>query len=110
MRFDTPIYFQSTVAGAYNKRTGNYDPDTTTEDKRFASVINSKVETMNLVYGGIKQGSLTIRLLKPYTHPFDHIRVGEKEKAKIYCVDRSQVVLTKQVFVVSEVQNGKNQH
>lgn len=110
MRFDTPIFFQRVVSGAYDEKSGNYEPDTVTEEKRFASVTASKVETMNLVYGELKQGSLTVRLLMPYTKPFDCIRIGENEKAKIYRVDCSRSLRTKQVFVVSEVQDGKNQH
>lgn len=97
MRYDTPIFFQKAVAGEYNASTGNYDEDTITEDKRFASVIDSGVETLKLVYGKLKQGSLTILLQRPYSAPFKTIRIGDK----IYSVDFTR---HNRSFVVSEVQ------
>ena len=97
MRYDTPIFFQKAVAGEYNASTGNYDEDTITEDKRFASVIDSGVETLKLVYGKLKQGSLTIILQRPYSTPFKTIRIGDK----IYSVDFTR---HNRSFVVSEVQ------
>lgn len=100
MRFDTPIYFQRTTNEVYNADTGNYDMVATAEDKQYACVTNSGVETLKLVYGELKQGSMTIRLQTPYLKPFDRIRIGEK----IYRVDMYRLLRTKQTFVVSEVQ------
>ena len=57
-------------------------------------------ETMNLVYGEIKQGSLTIQLQTHYKELFNRIRVGRK----VYRVDFERKLRTKHVFVVSEVQ------
>ena len=104
MRFDTPIYFQKSVKGAYNRETGNYAPPTITETKVYASVTESSAETLNFVYGQIKQGILTIRLQTPYKEPFSRIRIGNT----IYRVDRMRRLRTKQTFIVSEVQqNGE---
>ena len=103
MRCDTPIYFQHITPGAYNVSTGDYEKDTVKEVQRYASVTNSGVQTLNLIYGELKQGSLTVRLQTPYTEAFDRIRIG----AKVYRADFSRVLRTKQTFVVSEVQNGK---
>lgn len=100
MRTDTPIYFQTVKKGEYNKNTGNYAPETVTEVKQYASVTDSGTETMQLVYGGLKQGSKTIRLLNHYDEPFDRIRIGLKK----YRVDMSRKLRAKQTFVVSEVQ------
>lgn len=97
MRYDTPIFFQKAVAGKYNASTANYDDDTITEDKRYASVMDSGIETLKLVYGDIKQGSLTILLQRPYTEPFDSIRIGDKKY-------RADFTRHKRSFVVSEVQ------
>ena len=102
MRFDTPIYFQRIVSGEYDGNTGNYGEDIITEEKRYANVSNSGIETLNIVYGEIKQGSLTIRLQTQYKEPFDRIRVGEQ----FYRVDSSKPLRNKQVLVVSEVQDG----
>ena len=100
MRFDTPIYFQTVKKGEYDPDTGNYAEDTVTEDEVFASVTNSTTETLNLVYGSIKQGSYTVRLQNIYKKPFDRIRIGEKT----YKVDFSRELKLKHTFVVSEVQ------
>ena len=56
MRFDTPVYFQTIKKGAYNADTGNYEPDTVTEVKKYASVTDSGINTLNLIYGDIKEG------------------------------------------------------
>lgn len=100
MRYDTPIYFQTVKKGEYDPDTGNYAEDTVTEDKAFASVTDSRAETLNLVYGQIKQGCFTIRLQNIYRKPFDRIRIGEKA----YKVDFSRELKLKHIFVVSEVQ------
>lgn len=100
MRFDTPIYFQTVKKGEYDPETGNYAEDTVTEDKVFASVTDSRAETLNLVYGEIKQGCFTVRLQNIYRKPFDRIRIGEK----LYRVDFSRMLRLKHIFVISEVQ------
>ena len=97
MRYDKPIFFRSVEPGEYNANTGNYGDDIITEKKRYASVTDTGAKTLGLVYGTIKQGSLTIRLQRPYKEPFNNIRVGEK----IYRVDFERHLKN---FVVSEVQ------
>lgn len=101
MRYATHIYFQRKQKGPYNATTGDYGPETVNEVKRYASVTDTGTETLNLVYGGPKQGSLTIRLQRPYTEPFDQIRIGDGEQAKCYRADKAR--LFNRVFVVSEV-------
>ena len=96
MRYDKPVYFQSVSKGPYDASTGDYGEPAVTEVLRRASVTDSSTETMLNLYGGIKQGSLTIRLQRPYTQPFNSIRVENK----VYHVDRSR---WNRVFVVSEV-------
>ena len=102
MRFDTPIYFQRVTPGKYNPNTGNYEKDTVIERVRYASVTSSNTETLKIVYGTLKQESLTVRLQSVYTEPFDQIRIG----TKTYHVDFSRVLKFKHTFIVSETQNG----
>ena len=97
MRYDTPIFFQSVKPGEYDTETHNYGEDIITEEKRFASVTDTGSEQITLIYGKLKQGSLTIRLQRPYKEPFNKIRVGKK----IYNVDFAR---HSKAFVVSEVQ------
>lgn len=100
MRYDTKVFFQSVEEGEYDKKTGNYGADSVVEVMRRASVMDTGSETMKIVYGGLKQGSLVIQLQTHYTDSFDWIRVGDK----LYRVDREQKLRTKHVFIVSEVQ------
>ena len=100
MRYDTPVYFQSIKQGEYDPSSGDYAADEVTEVKKWASVTDSGAETVNLIYGELKQGAKTIRLLNHYNEPFDRIRIG----SDVYRVDFSRKLDTKHVFVVSEVQ------
>lgn len=100
MRFDTPVYFQTVETGDYDELTGNYAADVVGEVKCYASVTNSGADTLRLVYGEIKQGSLTIRLQNHFNDPFSRIRIGDK----LYTVDMERRLYTKHVFVISEVQ------
>ena len=97
MRYNIPIFFRRVTSGAYDATSGNYGEDAVAEVKKYASVTDSGVETLKLVYGDLRQDSKTIRLQRAYTEPFDNIRIGEK----IYSVDLSRFGKN---FVVSEVQ------
>lgn len=101
MRYDKPIYFQTFTKGAYDPNTGNYGEKNTAEVERYASITDTGTDTLQLVYGELKQGCLTIRLQRPYSSTFDRIRIGEGEEAKFYRVDKSR--LHNRVFIVSEV-------
>ena len=97
MRYDKPVFFQKVEAGAYDPNSGNYGADVVTETKQYASVTDATTAQLSLIYGGIKQGSLVIRLQRAYKVPFDRIRVGDK----LYKVDFERHLKT---FVASEVQ------
>ena len=104
MRYDKPIYFQTVELGEYLPN-GDYAEDAVTEVQRYASVTDSGAQTMLLVYGGIKQGSKTIRLQNHYEDPFSYIRIDSKR----YRVDTQRKLRRGHTFVVSEVQgNGTN--
>ncbi|MDX8417919.1 hypothetical protein [Absicoccus intestinalis] len=100
MRYDTPILFRRLVAGAYDPDTGDYADDTYTDTKVYGSVMDTNTQTMNLVYGGIRQGSLTVHIQNHIDVPFDQLIIGNKK----YRVDYSRRLRTKQSFIVSEVQ------
>lgn len=99
MRFDTPVYFQTITAGAYDPATGDYGPDAVDETKRWAAVTDAGTNTMHLVYGEIREGSKVIRLMGPHEQPFDRIRIGDK----YYKADTSRRPSRKHVFIVHEV-------
>lgn len=98
MRYDTPIYFQRTETGEYDSNTGDYGPDKVVETKKYANATEASVDTLNLIYGELRQGSYVIRLQRQYDQPFDRIRIGRKT----YRVDFSKNVRNGQVFVASE--------
>lgn len=100
MRFDTPVYFQTIKAGEYDPTTGNRSEKTITEVERYASVTDTGDDTLNLIYGQIKQGAKTIRLQNHYEQSFDRIRIGKKT----YRVDKARRLRVKHIFIVSEVQ------
>lgn len=100
MRFDTPVYFQSVLAGAYDPTTGDYAPASVTEHKRYASVTNAGESALQLAYGELRQGSLTVRIAPPMLEEYNRIRIG----SKVYRVDMSRRLRNFQTFVVSEVQ------
>ena len=99
MRFDTPVYFQRIIPGEYDPDTGDYTPDKLEETKRWAAVTNTGAQTLTLVYGAIRQGSVTARLQVHYAEPFDTIRIGSTR----YRVDMTRKLHRMQTFVVSEV-------
>lgn len=100
MRYDTPIYFQSVTQGDYDESTGNYEEDKISETMVRASVMDTQTDTMKLIYGDIRQGSLTLTIQNHYDQAFDTIRIGTKQ----YRVDRTRRLRVKQTFIVSEVQ------
>lgn len=100
MRFDIPIYLQNVHPGAYNPETGNHEQETVTETKRYASVTNAGTETLNLVYGELRQGCLTVRVQAKYSEACDRIRIGNK----VYRIDFRRKLRNFQVYVISEVQ------
>lgn len=100
MRYDTPVYFQTIKPGEYDASTGNYGEDIITEEKRYASVTDTGIETLNIIYGEIKQGVKTVRLQNYYEKPFDRVRIGKK----VYRVDRARPLRWKYTLIVSEVQ------
>lgn len=99
MRYDTPVFFQKIEPGNYDSKTGNYEDARVAETKVFAGVNDTGTKTMQLIYGTIKQGSLTVHLQNHYDDSFDKIRIDDK----VYQVDSSRKLKLKHVFVLSEV-------
>lgn len=88
------------MRGEYDAGTGDYVDDTVVETLRYASVMDTRTETMRLVYGEIRQGSLTVHIQNHYSDAFDRIRIG----GKVYSVDYRRRLRVKESFVLSEVQ------
>ena len=102
MRYDTPITLCRTVPGAYDPATGDYAPDTAEETVVWASVAATRAETMRLLYGELRQGSLTAHVPHHLDAVFDRVRVG----SRLYAVDSRRRLRAKESLVLSEVQGG----
>lgn len=100
MRYDTPVIFRRIEAGAYDPDTGDYGDDAFTDTKAYASVMDTSTRTMELVYGSIMTGSLTVHVQNHVEAPFDQLII----RGRKYRVDYTRRLRTKQSFIVSEVQ------
>lgn len=100
MRYDTPVYFRTIKPGKYDASTGNYGEDIIAEEVRYASVTDAGIDTLNLVYGEIRQGVKIVRLQNYYHKPVDRLRIGNK----VYRVDKARPLRLKYTLIVSEVQ------
>ena len=100
MRYDKEVFFEKITPGTYDETTGDYGEDSVVSERRLASVYDTRQETMQIVYGGVKQGSLTLHLQNHYDASFDRIRIGDKA----YQVDSRRRLRVKESFVVSEVE------
>lgn len=104
MRYDTPIFFRRITTGAYDPTTGNYGPSTKVDTAVYANVQDTGEETMRLIYGAIRKGSLTIKLQNHYNSAFDEIVIDPGDTEKCYTVDRRRKLRVKETLFVSEVQ------
>ena len=106
MRYDTPVYFQQRKAGEYDKVTGNYAPDTVEEVMAWADITTAGANTLKLVFGDITQEAYTLRIQHRITSPFDRIRIGEGDDAKLYSVKMRRKLRKGETFVICEVQGN----
>lgn len=100
MRYDRRVTFVRFGQAAYDPETGDYDRGQAVEASVPASIMDTRRETMQMVYGEIRQGSLTIQIQGSYDEAFNRILIDGTS----YRVDYSRKLRSKQVFVVSEVQ------
>lgn len=101
MRFDRPVFFVKDGASELDPETGDYKDSDPVRTERIASVTDTTEQTMTLVYGKIRQGSLTVRIQNHYSDAFDRIEIAGKP----YAVDYTRRLRHMQTFVVSEVQH-----
>ena len=100
MRFDKKILFVREAEGTYDESTGDYGDGSTHKIEKLANVTDASTQTMQLVYGHIRQGALVIRIQGVMLEPFDYIRIGNKK----YRVDMSRTLPRMTTYTVSEVQ------
>ena len=98
MRYDRKAIFQQ-VEEQYLD-TGDYAERVVEEHTEYCSVAYTDLQTMHLVYGAIRQGSLTIHLQNYIGYTFNRIVIDGKK----YVVDDAIDLRFKKVYVISEWQ------
>lgn len=98
MRYDREALFQ-TVEEQYQDN-GDYTETVVEEHTEYCSVAYTDLQTMHLVYGAIRQGSLTIHLQNYIGYDFNRIVIEGKK----YVVDDEIDLRFKKVYVISEWQ------
>lgn len=100
MRYDTPVIFQQ-VEDTY-LANGDYAESVVEQHTEYASIQSTDAQTMHLVYGEIRQGSITLSLQNYIGYKFNRIVVNGKP----YTVDQSIDLRFKKAYVLSEIPNG----
>ena len=99
MRYDKEVFFRKSGEGEYDRTTGNYREGTETLTRRLASVMDTRAETVRMVYGRLEKRSLTVGLPQRYDTEFDDILID----GTAYRVDARRKLRQKDVLIVSEV-------
>jgi hypothetical protein len=100
MRYDKQITFVKLGDKTYDASTGDYIFAGPTKTVVPAAVLDTRAETLTLVYGKLVEGSLTIQIQNAFLDAFDFIEYNGKK----YRVDFMRKLRVKETFVVSEVQ------
>ena len=98
MRYDTRIYFVKEGEEEYDYTTGDYITKEPIKHEVWANVSDTGTERMQLIYGALKQGALTVRIQGKYDETFDYIEVDGKK----YNVDAFRTFRNDQAFNLSE--------
>lgn len=98
MRYDKEVKFQL-VEDVYQDN-GDYVKDVLEEEVGYASIVNTDFDTMRLVYGEIRQGSITLHLQNKIGFNFNRVVID----GKTYAVDQRINYRVKQAYILSECQ------
>ena len=98
MRYDQKIYFVKEGEEEYDYDTGNYTAGEPIKEEVWANVSDTGTERMQLIYGALKQGAITVRIVGKYEKEFDYIEVEGKK----YNVDAFRTFRNDQAFNLSE--------
>lgn len=96
MRYDTKAVFQL-VEDAYDSN-GDYAESVTEEHIEYCSVASTDIQTMHLVYGEIRQGSITMHLQNHIGYTFNRVVIDGKP----YTVDQKLPLRVKTAYILSE--------
>ena len=98
MRYDKQIFFVKETEPVYDYDTGDYVDGEPIKDELWANVSDTGTERMQLIYGALKQGAITVRIQGEYDEVFDYIQIDGKK----YKVDAFRTFRNDQAFNLSE--------
>ena len=98
MRYDTRIYFVKEGEEEYDYATGDYIATEPIKHEAWANVSDTGTERMQLIYGALKQGAITVRIQGKYDEAFDYVEADGKQ----YNVDAFRTFRNDQAFNLSE--------
>ena len=98
MRYDQRVYFVKEGEDEYDYATGDYVTTEPIKHEMWANVSDTGTERMQLIYGNLKQGAITVRIVGKYEEAFDYIEVEGKK----YNVDAFRTFRNDQAFNLSE--------
>ena len=98
MRYPVPIYFVKETEPVYDYETGDYVDGEPIKHEAWANVSDTGTERMQLIYGALKQGAITVRIRGKCEKEFNYVEVDGKE----YNVDAFRTFRNDQAFNLSE--------
>lgn len=99
MRYDVKAQFQQ-VEEQYQSN-GDYAETVVEEHIEYVAVTATDFETMHIIYGGIRQGSITIHLQNFVGYPFNRVVIDNVP----YVVDDAIDLRVKKIYILSQWQN-----
>lgn len=105
MRFADKVEFLKQGKETYNEETGNFEKVEEVLGESLAHVNDMSREYQSMLFGGIRQGALTIRVKNRPVELFDVIRVtgGHFKSNKAYKVIDKRLLRGKTTYQVEEV-------
>lgn len=97
MRADTLVKIVTLGKMEYDYATGDHVQGESSIDEVYAYVSDTGTERMSVLYAGIKENALTVRLNQLYRKPFDHVEINGKQ----YTLDMRRHYRHKTVIEVS---------
>jgi len=106
VRFNKKVFFQYIAPGAFDPSTGDMLPDAVTEEERLASVMDTRRETLMLVFGELKQGSKTVTVRRRVPQGYSRVRITDRtaQKDRLYMVRQVRELKRLTTFILEEVQ------
>src|SRR5699024_10484074 len=98
MRYATPVYFVKETEPVYDYETGDYINGEPIKHEAWTNVSDTGTERIQLIYGALKQGAITVRIVGKYDKEFDYIEVEGKK----YNVDAFRTFRNDQAFNLRE--------